>query len=168
MLWDKISEKIRFFFVKEKNLIDHWFDFDERLRFGFLASVNMLFRYFLFVVLGIVFSTLHYQIILLIMWLLSSLVAFYSYKVLVFQSEGSHVREYMKCLLIWALSYVINAAVLNILVEKLFWNVYFAQVIAIGFLFIINYLLFKHFAFKQERVMTRWEKFLSLFDVLGK
>lgn len=168
MLWDKISEKIRFFFVKEKNLIDHWFDFDERLRFGFLASINMLFRYFLFVMLGIVFSTLHYQIILLIMWLLSSLVAFYSYKVLVFQSGGSHVREYMKCLLIWALSYVINAAVLNVLVEKLFWNVYFAQIIAIGFLFIINYLLFKHFAFKQEMVMTRWEKFLSLFDVLGK
>ena len=96
MLWDKISEKIRFFFVKEKNLIDHWFDFDERLRFGFLASVNMLFRYLLFVVLGLVFSTLHYQVILLIMWLLSSLVAFYSYKVLVFQSGGSHVREYMK------------------------------------------------------------------------
>ena len=168
MLWNKISEKIRSLFVKEKNLIDHWFDFDERLRFGFLASINMLFRYFLFVVLGIVFSTLHYQIILLIMWLLSSLVAFYSYKVLVFQSGGSHVREYMKCLLIWALSYVINAGVLNVLVEKLFWNVYFAQVIAIGFLFIINYLLFKHFAFKQEREMTRWEKFLSLFDVLGK
>lgn len=168
MLWNKISEKIRSLFVKEKNLIDHWFDFDERLRFGFLASINMLFRYFLFVVLGIVFSTLHYQIILLIMWLLSSLVAFYSYKVLVFQSGGSHVREYMKCLLIWALSYVINAGVLNVLVEKLFWNVYFAQIIAIGFLFIINYLLFKHFAFKQEREMTRWEKFLSLFDVLGK
>ena len=74
----------------------------------------------------------------------------------------------MKCLLIWALSYVINAGVLNVLVEKLFWNVYFAQIIAIGFLFIINYLLFKHFAFKQERVLTRWEKFLSLFDVFGK
>lgn len=168
MLWNKISEKIRSLFVKEKNMIDHWFDFDERLRFGFLASVNMLFRYLLFVVLGLVFSTLHYQVILFIMWFLSSLVAFYSYKVLVFQSGGSHVREYMKCLLIWALSYVINAGVLNVLVEKLFWNVYFAQIIAIGFLFIINYLLFKHFAFKQEREMTRWEKFLSLFDVLGK
>ena len=85
-------EKVKGWFIKEKTLIDHWFETDERLRFGILASLNMAFRYVLFVVLGIVFKTLHNQLVLLMMWLFSSVVAFYSYKILVVGTSGIHVR----------------------------------------------------------------------------
>lgn len=161
-------EKVKGWFIKEKTLIDHWFETDERLRFGILASLNMAFRYVLFVVLGIVFKTLHYQLVLLMMWLFSSVVAFYSYKIFVFGTSGNHVREYAKSVLIWSVSYVINAGILSLLVGRLHLNIYLSQAVAISVLFILNYLLFKHFAFRQAQELSRWEKFLEVFDIFRK
>ena len=67
-------------------MLQKWFSVDERVRFIIMASLNMVFRYFIFVLLGVIFGTLHYQKILLAMWLVSSVIAFYSYKTLVFNT----------------------------------------------------------------------------------
>lgn len=147
----------------EKAHVTFWFNIDEKIRFALLAAINMGFRYLLFVVLGIMFHHLNYQIVLALMWFLSSFVAFYSYKRLVFRTKGNHLKEYGKSVVTWILSYLINAIILYLLVEKLQMNVYVGQAIAIAALLIINYLLFKHFAFKKEE-LTRWERFLQLFD----
>lgn len=105
------------------------------------------------------FSTLHYQIVLLLTWFLSSFIAFAAYKILVFNTVGNHVREYLKSIMIWSLSYLLNAGILEVLAGWLALNVYLAQAAAIAVIMVINYVLFKYFAFKQPKPQTRWEKY---------
>lgn len=147
-----------------KECCANWFLIDEKVRFLVLAMTNMFIRYVLFVILGALFSVLHYQAVLVLTWALSSVVAFLSYKVLVFRTEGNHLKEYGKSLLIWCLSYFVNALILWLLVEKFLWNVYVAQGVAILFLAVVNYLLFKHFAFKQPRKRTLLERLYNLWE----
>ncbi|MBR5154374.1 MAG: GtrA family protein [Alphaproteobacteria bacterium] len=125
-----------------------WFLIDEKLRFLTLATLVMSGRFLIFSGLGVLFSPKHYQIILAITWLVSSYLAFLLYKHLVFISKGNHWKQYMKSLLIWCVSYVINVFLLNLLVEGLFFSPFVAQGLIILFLLITNYLLFKYFAFK--------------------
>lgn len=145
-----------------KNMSE-WFALDEKLRFVITGIGNMGIRYLLFVLLGMLFTVGHYQLILLGSWFLSSFTAFFAYKVLVFRTEGNHAKEFGKSLLIWCLSYFLNALLLGFLAGRMMWNVYLAQGLVILFLVVVNYLLFKHFAFKRqrkswaERLYNLWE-----------
>lgn len=161
-----IGDAVKNLFIKEKTLSEHWFARDEKLRFIIMASINMGFRYLLFIMLTLTFKELHYQFTLLLMWFISSFIAFYSYKKLVFATNGNHLKEYLKSIAIWFLSYFINAGLLVLLVSRLSWNIYAAQAIAISVLLISNYLLFKHFAFRQPAPLRWWEKMLSVFDII--
>lgn len=152
--------------LKEKTLSQRWSAIDERVRFAIAASCNMGLRYLIFVALVFAFGSLHYQLTLLFMWLISSFIAFYSYKKLVFVTQGNHLQEYLKSISVWILSYFINAGILSLLVDKLMFNLYLAQGIAISFLLITNYLLFKHFAFSRPHPLSWWEKLLSMFDII--
>ncbi|MFI3241047.1 MAG: GtrA family protein [Alphaproteobacteria bacterium] len=132
-------------------MIKKWFSLNDKIRFSIMCSFNMSIKYALFILLGILFSTFHYQIILALSWFLSSVLAFYCYKILVFQSQGEHIKEFCKSILVWTISYIINAFCLEFLVTKCKLHPNTAQAIIIGSLFIINYFLFKHFAFKTEK-----------------
>ena len=136
-----------------------WFLIDEKVRFVIAGIVNMAIRYLIFVLLGLAFSVSRYQLVLLATWLLSSVIAFFSYKHLVFRTEGNHLKEFVKSLLIWCLSYVLNAALLEVLAGRLAWNVYLAQAAAIVLIVVVNYLLFKHFAFRPM-----WRKYIYELD----
>lgn len=135
----------------QMSLSRRWFALDEKVRFVIAGSCNMGIRYLIFVLLGLAFTVNRYQIILLATWLSSSVIAFLSYKYLVFRTEGNHIKEFVKSLLIWCLSYVLNALLLGFLVGRLQWNVYAAQGLVIILIVVINYLLFKHFAFKKQK-----------------
>ncbi len=63
-------------------MLKKWFTLDEKYRFALLASANMALRYALFIILGIITGINHYQITLILSWILSSFIAFYSYKIL--------------------------------------------------------------------------------------
>lgn len=129
---------------------EQWFRLDEKIRFFILASLNMGIRYFIFVMIGLLTGMTHYQFVLLCSWSLSVFIAFYSYKYLVFSSKGHHFFEFMKSIVIWITSYFLNVFLLMFLVEQIKWNVYIAQGTIICFIFLINYFLFKHFAFSQK------------------
>lgn len=159
VLWQKVKSWV----VKEKSYLDNWFVIDERIRFIIVGFGNTVIRYLIFVGLGILTSIERYQLILLASWLLSSLTAFWAYKVLVFATQGNHIKEYIKSLTVWTLSYFLNAGVLELLVNTLKTNAYLAQAVAIAFITVINYLLFKHYAFKQKKVGF-WEKLYGIFD----
>jgi len=135
-----------------------WFSLNEKIRFIIAGVGNMGIRYLIFVILGLLFSVERYQLILLAAWFLSSFVAFMVYKYLVFQTEGNHIKEYGKSLLIWTFSYLINAFLLEVLVTGWKWNIYLAQALVIILLTVINYLLFKYFAFTQRR--KSWLEYL--------
>lgn len=153
---------------KEKNYIDHWFEIDERFRFVATAMLNMFIRYLLFVGIGVWGILASYQLVLLSSWVISSFLAFGIYKRLVFRTEGNHLKEYFKSLLIWIQSYIINALVLALLAGRWQWNAYAAQAVALTLIMGLNYVLFKHFAFKKERPLTRWERLWGFFNVFGK
>ncbi len=140
-----------------------WFSIDEKIRFAFLASINMALRFLLFALLCFLFTVQHYQLLLAITWFLTSFIAFASYKFLVFSAKGNHVYQYLKSLVIWIFSYLINVVILQYLIETLAWSPYYAQALAISFLLITNYLLFKHFAFHHHT-----KNFLGrLFDIFN-
>ena len=141
----------------------HWFLLDEKVRFVIVGTFNMGLRYVIFTVLCLFFVADRYQQNLLATWALSSVAAFLAYKYLVFGTRGSHLREFAKSVLIWCLSYAVKAVLLWLLAGRLQWNVYLAQGVAIALLIVINYLLFKHFAFSAhektllERLYNLWE-----------
>ena len=142
-------------------MIKTWFNIDERIRFAFLASVNMTLRFLIFALLCFLFSAHNYQLLLAFTWFVSSFIAFASYKFLVFSAQGNHLHQYLKSLLIWIFSYLVNVLILQYLIETLAWSPYYAQALAITFLLATNYLLFKHFAFHH-----RPKSFLArLFDI---
>lgn len=159
----KMWKKFTTLFQREKSFFDNWFMIDERIRFVMVGFGNTLIRYAIFVILGVITSISHYQIILLASWLLSSVTAFFAYKILVFETSGNHWKEYGRSLIVWTLSYFINALFLEILIKNLMLNPYLAQAIAILFIMVINYLLFKHFAFKIER-KNFIEKLFGFFE----
>lgn len=155
-------------FQKEKSYFNHWFETDERIRFALVGIANMGLRYLFFAFLIFLFSAKNYQILLLATWLISSIWAFFSYKFLVFRTSGNHIKEYLKSIAVWTISYFINASILAALVGTLHLNVYLAQGIAITVIVIINYLLFKYYAFKQPKPLSGWERFLRMFDVFSR
>lgn len=160
---NKISAYVKRLITKEKSFADDWLRLDERLRFVTVGLANTAVRYLIFVGLGLWLSVEHYQCILLASWLLSSVTAFLAYKLLVFKTEGGHLKEYLKSLLIWTISYFLNAGILKWLVGNLNMNAYFAQAGAIAVITIINYLLFKHYAFKQKKTGF-FAKLYGIFD----
>lgn len=141
-----------------------WFLLDERIRFIIVGMGNTLIRYLIFVVMGIALSISHYQFILASSWVLSSVTAFFAYKIFVFKTKGNHWKEYGKSLLIWSLSYLINAGILELLVKGVALNPYLSQAIAILLITVVNYLLFKHFAFRQQKKQTFWERLYNIVD----
>ena len=166
-LFNKERLKIFGWYKRERTKLEKWYELNEKVRFGLVGFANMAMRYVFFVATGMIFSTLHYQIVLLLTWFLSSFIAFAAYKILVFNTVGNHVREYLKSIMIWSLSYLLNAGILEVLAGRLALNVYLAQAAAIAVIMVINYVLFKYFAFKQPKPQTRWEKILDFFNVFS-
>ncbi len=140
----------------------NWFSLDERIRFLIVGLANTGIRYILFAALTFSLTTFHYQFSLFLSWMLSSFTAFLAYKFLVFETDGNHLKEYLKSVLTWTISYILNAVILEVLVTYLKLNVFLAQALALSIITINNYLMFKHFAFKQEKVSI-WQKWLSIF-----
>ncbi len=155
-------QKIKSWFVKEKSYLDHWFEIDERWRYLTVAVGNVTLKYLLFALLLSVYAE-HYQICLFLSWLLSSFSAFAGYKFLVFATEGNHWREYFKSTAILGWSYLLNSLLLWILVGKMLLNPYAAQALVLSVLTLFNFVLFKHFAFKTQKVHF-WEKIYAVFD----
>ena len=82
---------------------------------------------------------------------------------MVFATEGNHWREYFKSTAILGWSYLLNSLLLWILVGKMLLNPYAAQALVLSVLTLFNFVLFKHFAFKTQKVHF-WEKIYAVFD----
>ena len=97
------------------------------------------------------------QLCLALSWFLSSFVSFTTQRYFVFRAQGDIVKQYLKCLSSWMVSYCINAVLLE-LFSVIFSRMDGTQVIktdisqffAVGISAIATYVLFKHFAFKNS------------------
>jgi putative flippase GtrA len=128
-----------------------WFRWPDKLRFLCVGSFNALVSYLLYVFLVWCWGENKFQAALVVSWLLSTFSSFATQKIFVFCTKGKFkdwVKEYVKCLGVWVISYIINAIVLEMLVKFCDLNVYVAQIIATACTTISSYVLMKYFAFK--------------------
>lgn len=128
-----------------------WFNISDKLRFlmvgGFNAGVSyLIYACLLYFILG----ENHYQTALALAWILSSIISFSTQKHFVFQAKGNAILQYVKCCMTWFFSYILNAFLLWLFIEKFKINAYIAQILATGCCAVFNYIMFKVFAFKNS------------------
>ena len=134
------------------NLIkERWFKISEKLRFLLIGSFNAGFSYLIYSSICFFVSENLYQYALAIAWIITSITSFLTQRFFVFNVDGNLFKQYLKCCITWFFSYIINASILEILVQHIEWNVYISQILAVGLSAIFNYIMFKAFAFKTNK-----------------
>ena len=130
---------------------DFWFNLPDQIRFLLVGGFNAGVSYLIFSVICLILGEEFYQWALAAAWVLSSVVSFTTHRLFVFNVEGNLFKQYCKCCTTWVFSYLINATLLEIFVQKLELNVYLAQIIATFTCAVFTYVLFKTFAFRRSK-----------------
>ena len=130
-------------------MLEYWFKLDDKIRYILVGGFNFCVSYLIYVLFCRILGVEYYQYALALSWILSSIVSFTTQKYLVFKGGKNWIKEYLKCCSTWAVSYFVNAVLLEILVKQFVLNVYLSQFIATTTVAIITYILFKKFAFKN-------------------
>ena len=127
-----------------------WFKLPDFIRFIIIGGINAAISYVIFIIAIMILGKEHYQICVALQWLLSSIPSYLNQKFFVFCTKGNYIKEYLKCCSTWAVSYFLNAIILEILVQYVLKNVFIAQLLSIFIVSIITYILFKVFAFRKK------------------
>ncbi len=122
----------------------------DKIRFVIVGCINAAISYFIFAIALFILGSEHYQLCVVLQWVISSIFSYLNQKFFVFCTKGNYVREYLKCCSTWAVSYFINVIILEILVKYVMKNVYLAQFISLFIVSVVTYVLFKYFAFKKR------------------
>lgn len=122
--------------------------FPEKIRYLLVGGYNTVFSYALYVLF--VWKWGHPQWALFWSFLVSSINSYWTQKIYVFNTRGHVVQEYIRCLLSWGISYLLNAALLAGFLW-LNWNEYFAQFVALALVTINSYLMLKYIAFQNHK-----------------
>lgn len=127
-----------------------WYNLSDKLRFLLVGGFNAVCSYVIYsLLIYFILGENLYQVSLALSWIISSVISFTTQRMLVFPCQGSLVKQYLKCCITWFFSYLINAFLLWMLVEKITMNVYFGQIFATLGCAIFTYIMFKIFAFKE-------------------
>lgn len=127
-----------------------WFNLSDKIRFLIIGSINAGISFLIYSFFCWILGENYYQASLASAWILSSFISFTLQKFCVFNTEGNILKQYFKCCTTWLISYIINAIVLEILVQIFQLNVYFSQIIATFTCAISTYVLFKNYAFRRN------------------
>lgn len=130
-------------------MLGSWFKLDDKIRYIFVGGFNFCVSYLIYVLFCYILGASFYQWALALSWIISSVISFATQKFLVFKGGQNWIREYIKCCSTWAVSYLVNAILLEILVKYIGINIYLSQLIATSTVAVITYILFKKFAFRN-------------------
>ena len=133
-----------------KKLYLKWCGIPDKIRFLFIGGVNAAFSYMIFALALWLIGQVHYQACVILQWTISSVFSYFNQKFFVFCTRGNYVKEYLKCCSTWAVSYLLNVIILELLVRCAVNNVYLAQFISIFLVSVVTYVMFKYFAFKVK------------------
>ena len=136
--------------MNKLDVYEKWCKLPDKLRFLFVGCVNAGISYLIFALAVYLIGQQHYQACLILQWSLSSVISYFNQKFLVFCTKGNYAKEYLKCCSTWALSYLLNVVILELLVNFVIKNVYLSQFISIFLVSVVTYILFKYFAFKPK------------------
>lgn len=127
-----------------------WLNLSDKIRFLIVGGFNSSVSYLIYAIICLIIGENFYQISLASAWILSSVVSFNTQKYFVFKTEGNSIIQYFKCCITWFFSYLINATLLEIFVQKMDINVYLSQILATFACAIFTYIAFKTFAFRRS------------------
>ena len=135
--------------MTKKSLKDIWFNLSDKIRFLIIGGINFLISYLIYSIGIITLGESLYQLALASSWIISSVISFTNQRLFVFPVKGNLFKQYFKCCMTWVFSYLINAYLLELLVQDVHLNVYIGQIIAVSASAIFTYIMFKLFAFKR-------------------
>lgn len=131
-------------------ICEKWYKLSDKIRFLFVGGVNAAISYIIFAISVFILGDEHYQASVILQWSLSSVFSYLNQKFLVFGTKGNYIKEYLKCCSTWAISYILNVIILELLVRFAIKNVYLSQFISIFLVSVVTYVLFKYFAFRRK------------------
>ncbi len=129
-------------------LFTFWMRWPQQIRYLLVGGYNTVFSYALYAFLLWLGLKEMPQLALLFSFVLSSVNSFWTQKIYVFHSHGRAWPEYVRCLMTWGVSYVLNAFLLALLLA-LNWNPYVAQFVALVIITVNSYFLLKYMAFRS-------------------
>lgn len=132
-------------------LFDFWARFPETIRYLLVGGYNTAVYYAIYVLLLLRFGENYAQQSLFAAFVLSSFHSYFTQRTFVFLSEGDFKTEYVKCLIIWGLGYVMQAFLLYALTTFIHLNAYISELIALIFATFCTYFLLKYFAFGKDK-----------------
>ena len=133
-----------------KTIYNKWCLIDDKIRFLLIGGVNFVIAYMIYAASIFLLGKQHYQLCLVLQWVVSSVPSYLNQKFFVFCTKGNYIKEYIKCCSTWVLSYFINALLLEFFVKIAIKNVFISQAIAAFLAAMVTYVLFKYFAFKPR------------------
>ncbi len=134
-----------------QKMYSNWCNIPDKLRFLFIGGVNAAVSYLIFAIAVLILGSEHYQACVILQWTISSVFSYFNQKFFVFCTKGNYMKEYLKCCSTWAISYLLNVVILELLVKFAIKNVYVSQFISIFLVSVVTYVLFKYFAFKVKK-----------------
>lgn len=123
----------------------------EKIRYLLVGGYNTVVAYMLYALILYISGGTREQVALALSFLLSTINSYWTQKIFVFATRGNIKKEYVKCLLTWEISYVLNVILLAVFVGEMELNPYAAQMLAVIILTINSWLMLKHFAFKKGK-----------------
>ena len=94
-------------------------------------------------------TCVHYMIIYVLTNILAVSVAYMLYKWFVFQTRGNFIRECVRFFSVYGVSFLFGLAALPFCVEVLHLNVYWSQLLILGFTVVCSFFGHKHFSFAR-------------------
>ena len=134
-----------------EQLKDFWFKTDDKIGFVIIGCLNAGISYLIYVFFVFLLGEKYYQLCAFLQWTISTVPSYFNQKFLVFCTKGNYLTEYLKCCSTWALSYLLNVIILEILVRYIIKNVFISQLVSLFLVSVLTYILFKCFAFKKSK-----------------
>lgn len=128
---------------------DFWMRFPEKGRFLLVGGYNTALSYGIFAALAGLGAAA--QAALFAAFVLSSLNSFLTQKTFVFGTKGDYCGEYGRCLVVWAISYLLNAALLFVFMDAAGMNPYAGQLCALCIVTVFSFPMLKYGAFRTQR-----------------
>lgn len=123
----------------------------EKIMYLIVGMWNTAFGYGLFAGLYYVLSkSLHYNLILFISYVVSTISAYLLYKYLVFRTKGDLIKGYLKFSVVYVYAYLGNMLILFGLKRFTTIDLYQGQAISVLVIVLVSYFSHKKFTFKHR------------------
>jgi len=121
----------------------------EKLRFLVVGGWNTAFSYgVLFMLDTLLHQYLHYTIIMFVAWVIGVTQNLFTFKLFVFRTKGHWVKEYLRSYVVYSGSFVLNLAIVAVIISLWHPRLSIAQLPALVIVTIISYVGHKYFTYR--------------------